>query len=121
MKKKLGIIVAVVFVAALVFGISRVIQNPEQYSTPEDEVVMLQEICSITEEQAENAWGILQDCGVGSIDKMEYDPLLDGLYNDGDLGYRITTKGENQVILYLTSSGDVSLVRYADQTFYPEQ
>ncbi len=121
MKKKIGLVVAVIFIGALVFGISKVIQNPKQYSTPEAEVVTLQETCSITEEQAETAWGILQDCGVGSIDELEHDPLLDGLYNDGDFGYRITTKGENHVILYLSSSGEVSLIRYADQTLYPEE
>ena len=121
MKKKIGLVVAVIFIGALVFGISKVIQNPKQYSTPEAEVVTLQETCSITEDQPQTSCCILHDCGEGSNDELEHDPLLDGLYNDGDFGYRITTKGENHVILYLSSSGEVSLIRYADQTLYPEE
>lgn len=121
MKKKLGIIIAVVFIAALVFGISRILQNPEQYSTSDPEVTTIQEVCSITEEQAITTWDILQDCGVGSISEMEHDPLLDGAYNPDDIGYRITTKSGNHVVLYLSGSGEVALVRYAGETVYPKE
>ncbi|MBS4880176.1 MAG: hypothetical protein KH138_07735 [Firmicutes bacterium] len=31
MKKKFGIIIAIIFVGALIFGVSRMLQNPEQY------------------------------------------------------------------------------------------
>ena len=31
MKKKIGLVVAIIFIGALAFGISRVVQNPEQY------------------------------------------------------------------------------------------
>ena len=30
MKKKIGLVVAIIFIGALAFGISRVVQNPEQ-------------------------------------------------------------------------------------------
>ena len=38
MKKKIGLVVAIIFIGALVFGISRVIQNPEQYQNESESV-----------------------------------------------------------------------------------
>lgn len=38
MKKKIGIVVAIIFIGALAFGISRVVQNPEQYQNTNEAV-----------------------------------------------------------------------------------
>lgn len=38
MKKKIGLIIGLIFVGALVFGISRIVQNPEQYQKKEETV-----------------------------------------------------------------------------------
>ncbi len=38
MKKKIGLIVAIIFIGALGFSISRVVQNPEQYQNEPESV-----------------------------------------------------------------------------------
>lgn len=120
MKKKIGLIVALVFVGALVFGISRMVQNPEQYQKTDPNVEAIINSCEVTQEQAEAIWGILQDCGIGGIDTISHDTMLDGLYNPDDIGYRIKTESGNDPVLYLNGSGEVTQVRWADQTLYPK-
>lgn len=51
--------------------------------------------CEVTEAQAETIWGILQECGIGGIETISHDTMLDGLYNPDDIGYRIRTEDEN--------------------------
>ena len=74
----------------------------------------------ITEAQAETIWGILQECGVGSIEIISRDTMLDGLYNTDDIGYRIRTEDGNNPVLYLNGAGEVSQIRWANQTLYPK-
>lgn len=38
MKKKIGLVVAIIFVGALAFGVSRMVQNPEQYQNTSETV-----------------------------------------------------------------------------------
>lgn len=77
MKKKIGLIVAVIFVGVLVFGISRVIQNPEQYQKePESSVSVVFDALqyevkngeNITEEELINQLG-----EPDSIDEWNYE------------------------------------------------
>lgn len=77
MKKKIGLIVAVIFVGILVFGISRVIQNPEQYQKePESSVPVVFDALqyevkdgeNITEEELINQLG-----EPDSIDEWNYE------------------------------------------------
>ena len=68
MKKKIGLVVAIIFIGALAFGISRVVQNPEQYQKTDPNIEAIMNSCEVTEAQAETIWGILQECGVGSIE-----------------------------------------------------
>lgn len=120
MKKVIGIIIGLIFVGALVFGISRVVQNPEQYQKIDSNVEAIMEACEVTQEQAEGIWAILQDCGIGGIENISHDSMLDGLYNSDDVGYRIRTESGNDPVLYLNGSGEVNQVRWADQTLYPK-
>lgn len=76
--------------------------------------------CEVTEAQAETIWGILQECGVGSIEIISRDTMLDGLYNTDDIGYRIRTEDGNNPVLYLNGAGEVSQIRWANQTLYPK-
>ena len=114
MKKKIGLVVAIIFIGALAFGISRVVQNPEQ------NIEAIMNSCEVTEAQAETIWGILQECGVGSIEIISRDTMLDGLYNTDDIGYRIRTEDGNNPVLYLNGAGEVSQIRWANQTLYPK-
>lgn len=77
MKKKIGLIVAVIFVGVLVFGISRVIQNPEQcQKEPESSVPVVFDALqyevkdgeNITEEELINQLG-----EPDSIDEWNYE------------------------------------------------
>lgn len=120
MKKKIGIVLALIFVVAVVFGISRVIQNPEKYQKTDPAVEAIMDACEVNQEQAESIWKILQDCGIGSIETIAHDKMLDGLYFSNDIGYRIKTKEGNDPVLYLNGSGEVNLIRWADQTLYPK-
>lgn len=120
MKKKIGLVVAIIFIGALVFGISRVIQNPEQYQKTDPNIEAIMNSCEVTEAQAETIWDILQGCGIGGIETISHDTMLDGLYNPDDIGYRIRTEDGNDPILYLNGAGEVSQVRWADQTLYPK-
>ena len=59
MKKKIGLVVAIIFIGALAFGISRVVQNPEQYQKTDPNIEAIMNSCEVTEAQAETIWGIL--------------------------------------------------------------
>ena len=120
MKKKIGLVVAIIFIGALAFGISRVVQNPEQYQKTDPNIEAIMNSCEVTEAQAETIWGILQECGVGSIEIISRDTTLDGLYNTDDIGYRIRTEDGNNPVLYLNGAGEVSQIRWANQTLYPK-
>lgn len=67
MKKKIGLVVAIIFIGALAFGISRVVQNPEQYQKTDPNIEAIMNSCEVTEAQAETIWGILQECGVAVL------------------------------------------------------
>lgn len=120
MKKKIGLIIVIIFVGALIFGISRVAQNPDQYQKTDPDVEAIITACEVTEEQAKAIWDILQECGIGGIASISHDTMLDGLYNPDDIGYRIKTDEGNNPVLYLNGSGEVTQVRWADQTLYPK-
>lgn len=120
MKKKAILVLVLIFIGALAFGISRVVQNPEQYEKTEPEITTIAEVCSVSEDQAKTIWAILQDCGVGAIEAIEHDELLDGFDSPDELGYRITTKSGNHVMLYLTGTGEVSTIRHAGEVLYPK-
>ena len=120
MKKKAILILVLVFIGALTFGISRIVQNPEQYEKNDPEIATIMEVCSVTEDQANSIWAVLQDCGVGAIEAMEHDELLDGFDSSDELGYRISTKSGNNVMLYLNGSGEVSTIRHAGEVLYPK-
>lgn len=120
MKKKAILILVLIFLGALVFGISKIVQNPEQYEKNDPAISTIMETCSVTEDQANNIWAILQDCGIGAIESMEHDELLDGFDSSDELGYRISTKSGNHVMLYLTGSGEVSTIRHAGEVLYPK-
>ena len=107
-------------IGALAFGISRVVQNPEQYQKTDPNIEAIMNSCEVTEAQAETIWGILQECGVGSIEIISRDTMLDGLYNTDDIGYRIRTEDGNNPVLYLNGAGEVSQIRWANQTLYPK-
>lgn len=63
---------------------------------------------------------ILADCGVDSIDSIEYDESLDDMNEDGETGYRISTGDVNNVILYLNPDMTVNIIRYADNNLYED-
>lgn len=52
MKKKIGLVVAIIFIGALAFGISRVVQNPEQYQKTDPNIEAIMNSCEVTEAQA---------------------------------------------------------------------
>ena len=49
MKKKIGLVVAIIFIGALAFGISRVVQNPEQYQKTDPNIEAIMNSCEVTE------------------------------------------------------------------------
>ena len=102
------------------FWYFRVVQNPEQYQKTDPNIEAIMNSCEVTEAQAETIWGILQECGVGSIEIISRDTMLDGLYNTDDIGYRIRTEDGNNPVLYLNGAGEVSQIRWANQTLYPK-
>lgn len=84
MKKKIGLVVAIIFIGALAFGISRVVQNPEQYQKTDPNIEAIMNSCEVTEAQAETIWGILQECGVGSIEIISRDTMQCFLLSPAD-------------------------------------
>ena len=56
-EKKIGLVVAIIFIGALAFGISRVVQNPEQYQKTDPNIEAIMNSCEVTEAQAETIWG----------------------------------------------------------------
>ena len=91
----------------------------DRYQKTDPNIEAIMNSCEVTEAQAETIWGILQECGVGSIEIISRDIMLDGLYNTDDIGYRIRTEDGNNPVLYLNAAGEVSQIRWANQTLYP--
>lgn len=60
MKRKIGLIIALIFVGAMAFGISRIVQNPDQYQKQDEEISIILD-CSkfsrISTEELKNELG----------------------------------------------------------------
>lgn len=112
MKKKILFAIVLVFIGALVFGISQIFKDPEKYDT---NIRAIMDTCNVSQEQAVQIWNILKDCGITTIKTIEHDEGLDGAYTSTDIGYRINGL---EPVLYLNDSGEVHLVRYAGKNLY---
>lgn len=74
---------------------------------------------NISEESAKNVYSILKDIGLEDFDKIKADSDgLDGFEGDGSKGYRIKTKENENIIIYLDSNNNVICIRYADEDYY---
>ena len=81
---------------------------------------LIKDICCVTDEQALEIEEILTLCEISNLSQIEHDELLDGAYNDGDLGYRIKNTDTTNIILYLSENKEVFAVRYAGVDLYKD-
>lgn len=93
---------------------------PETKTGLTDNVVQIMNVCQVTEDQAVVIDTVLQECELIEIEEIEYDDMLDDMYNGGDRGYRIQSQGVNNIILYLDADKNVVAVRHADVDMYSE-
>lgn len=112
MKKFIIIAIVLLLLGSLIFGISKIAENPEAYDT---NISSIMRNCNVSQEQASEIWAILKECGIEKIHSIERDELLDGAYADTDIGYRING---TEPVLYLNDTGSVHLVRYAGKALY---
>lgn len=80
----------------------------------------IKEVCNVTDEQAIAIEEILISCEITPIEKIEYDDMLDGMFNAGDTGYRLQSKGVKNIIMYLNSEKEVIIVRHASIDLFSE-
>lgn len=75
-------------------------------------------IDDLTDDQQTAIDDILEQCGIDSITEMKHDEGLDNAHQKGETGYRITSGGVKNVILYLNKDKKVKLIKYADHKLY---
>jgi hypothetical protein len=119
MKNKKGclitlIIIVVLFIFGLVFGINQMLQHPENFRE-KSKVSIAFGISGKNEKIIEK---ILNDCGINDIESIKHDELLDNLNIKGEKGYRVTSNGISNIILYLKPNNTVNMIRYADNYLY---
>lgn len=78
---------------------------------------VLTSLGDITEEQKQAIQSTFDACGIKEIESIEHDECLDDMNAEDEKGYRISANGMNNIIVYVLN-GKVTLVRYADITFY---
>jgi hypothetical protein len=110
---KFFIIFFLIFFVVLIVGTIYAIQNPEVYSRS-----TFQGVTEVTSEQEDQILDVLYKCGIKEIDSIKADESLNDINKDGEKGYRISSDGINNIILYLNSDNTVNLVRYADHNLY---
>lgn len=125
-RKKIIIItiLALILVPALIVAIVGGTNNNSSSDNDSKSVVIptkiknIMDACSADQEQAEEINSVLEGCSITILDSIEHDDMLDNMFNDGDCGYRITSQGINNIILYLNSDKKVYSIRYSDVDLY---
>lgn len=117
-KMQIGCFVALGIVVLLIGSMLYAIQNRDEIGATQEGIIM--NCADITKEQAIPIIEILKECGIPPLVSAEHDDLLDNAYDNNEKGYRLSCKGIDNIILYLTADGQTYCVRWADYDFYKE-
>lgn len=123
-KKKKGclpfIIIAFVLFLVLCVILGTTMSNDNNSNAQQNDavVLMIENAAEVDNAVATEIKDILSSCKFSEITKVEHDDMLDDMDFDGEKGYRITTKNENNVILYLNPDNSIYMIRYCDVVFY---
>ena len=98
----------------LVFGDSETSQLSE-------DAKLIKTTCDISDEQAIAIEEIFKECEIAGVKKIEYDDLLDDMFNKGDRGYRLQTADVKNIIVYLNSEKELIAIRHASVDLYSEK
>lgn len=105
----IGTIVVGLFLFGVIYGIVYEIQKQKDASSIE----------GITPEQNQAVVDALNECGITEFKSITHDELLDNMETEGEKGYRVSSNGIDNIILYLID-GEVTQIRYADKTLYED-
>ena len=75
----------------------------------------------ITVEEASAIEVIFKECEIVDVEKIEYDDMLDDMFNRGDRGYRLQTADVKNIIVYLNSQKELIVIRHASVDLYSEK
>lgn len=124
-KIKVGKLIGIYFIIAIIIGIFGAVlscadnnQKPDDTPQIPNNVKLLMDTCNTTQEKASDIITILENCGIIDIQDFSHDEMLDDMDNEGDTGYRITSEGLTNIILYLDKDKNVYIVRYAGIDMY---
>lgn len=119
-RKKAPIIFAVIILAIVILGgIISTLEGPDSNSQKNDIIVqMIENTVNVNTDVATEIKNVLLKCKFSEITKIEHDDMLDNMDFEGEKGFRITTKKENNVILYLNPDNSIYMIRYCDVVFF---
>ncbi len=132
MKKKrspgfiVGVVLVLIFIGALIFGVTQIIKNPEQYNIGKNNIVSdnkeiqaIIDATGMTLENATEAYDAFRTVSskISVISSVTYDELLDDIEIDGSKGYRIKTEFSKNVILTVLD-GKIYSIRYLGYDYY---
>lgn len=124
-KKKKGcflfffIALVLFIILCVVLGATMSTDNTNTNSKQNDTVVlMIENAAGVDNAVASKIKDILSSCKFSEITKIEHDDMLDNMDFEGEKGFRITTKKENNVILYLNPDNSIYMIRYCDVVFF---
>lgn len=121
-RKKAPIIFAVVILAIVILGaIISTLEGTNSNSQKNDTIVqMIADSIDVNSDVAAEIKNVLLKCKFSEVTKVEYDDMLDDMDFEGEKGYRITTKKENNVILYLNPDNSIYMICYCDVVFFED-
>ncbi len=124
-KIKVGKLIGIYFVIAIIIGVfgailSSSVNDEKPKNTPQipKDVKLIMDTCDTTQEKANDILTVLTNCEILDIQDFTHDEMLDNIDNEGDTGYRITSEGLTNIILYLNKDKNVYIVRYAGVDMY---
>lgn len=119
MKRKRGCLLPVIIVffafCAIVTIMMQVIDPSE---LGRNQAFVASKYIDVSKEQGKQIDDILVQCGLTEITGWEHDELLDAAHMESETGYRLTSNGIDNIILYLDANDNVYSIRYADYDLY---
>lgn len=120
-KKKHGclitVLVLLVAFIALCITLPLVIDTPDTLSSMTKTIMTT---CEVNETEANAIVDILNSCDITKIDKIEYDELLFDMWDNNERGYRLSSAGANNIIMYLSEDNTIYKIVFSARDIYAE-
>ncbi|WP_461614876.1 hypothetical protein [Clostridium sp. Marseille-QA1073] len=115
-KKRLGCLIPIIIIVALGLSTFYAIQNADRLGATQEGIII--NATNISKDQATDVVNILKECGIGKIDKVEHDEILDNINIEGEKGYRVKAGNIDNVVLYITKDNKINMIKWDDNSLY---